>query len=711
MDRIRVLYVEDDPADRELTLRHLRQHAPEVEVRTVGTGREAHEALRGGEFDLVLLDYHLPDVDGLQLLREVLTTAQEVPAVMLTGSGDHEVAVGALKAGALDYVIKKPGHLDRLPAALREAVARFRHERSRRASRLRILYAEHDPADVDLTLRHLAAHAPHLEVETASTGAAALRKLEAGGFDLVLLDYRMPDLNGLEVLQEMRERGIRLPVVMVTGQGDEETAVQALKLGAADYLIKREGYLIQLPSTIESAIAQRALADEKEALLTLNGIARAVASTLDADAVLRKVAAAATTLLRVERSLVSLLSADGAELLPATWHGGAAEVVSRLRFRVGQDIPGRAAAGRRAVSARDIRLADAVHREAAILEGVGGVLSVPMLARDRLLGTLTVATTGPRDFTPAEEALLAALAAHAAVGIENARLYEEQRLAAIRLEATVEDRTRELQAANRRLEEALRQVEQASRHKSEFLANMSHELRTPLNSIIGFSEVLRDLGVGPLNQKQTRYVSNIWTSGKHLLQLINDILDLTKVEAGKVVLQPEPLPVAATLEEILVIARGLAHQKAQTVEAEIAPDMPLLRADPVRFKQICFNLLSNAVKFAPEHGRIALAARRAPGAGDFLEVRVTDTGIGIRAEDLPRLFREFVQLEAAGSKRHEGSGLGLALTKRLVELHGGRIWADSAGEGRGSTFTFTLPFAGPSSNSQGLGSDTERERG
>ena len=696
MDSIRVLYVEDDPADRELTIQHLRQHAPDLDVRVVGTGREALEALSGGAFDLVLLDYRLPDVDGLQLLREVLTSVPEVPVVMLTGSGDHEVAVAALKTGATDYVVKKASHLDRLPAAVREAVGRFRHERSRRASRLRILYAEHDPADVDLTLRHLAAHAPHLEVETASTGAAALRKLEAGGFDLVLLDYRMPDLNGLEVLQELRERGVRLPVVIVTGQGDEETAVQALKLGAADYLIKREGYFIQLPSTIESAIAQRALADEKEALLTLNGIARAVTSTLDQDAVLRKVAAAAANLLRVERSLVSLLSADGSELLPATWHGGGpAEVVSRLRFRMGQDVPGRAAAERRPVSTSDIRLADgAIHREAAVLEGVGGVLSVPMLARDRLLGALTVATTGPRVFTPAEEALLAAVAAHAAVGIENARLYEEQRLATVQLEARVEDRTRDLQAANTRLQEAMRRAEEASRHKSEFLANMSHELRTPLNSIIGFSEFLQQQTAGPLNAKQTRYVGHIHQSGQHLLQLINDILDLSKVEAGKFILEPEPLDLAATLEDILVIARGLAHQKAQTIEAEVAPDLPPLRADPVRFKQICFNLLSNAIKFTPEQGRITLAARQAPEAGDCLELRVTDTGIGIRADDLPRLFQEFVQLEAAATKRHEGTGLGLALTKRLVELHGGRISAASEGEGRGSTFTVVLPFQG-----------------
>ncbi|HEU5395195.1 MAG TPA: ATP-binding protein, partial [Candidatus Methylomirabilis sp.] len=172
-------------------------------------------------------------------------------------------------------------------------------------------------------------------------------------------------------------------------------------------------------------------------------------------------------------------------------------------------------------------------------------------------------------------------------------------------------------------------------------------------------------------------------------------LDLAKVEAGRFVLEPEAMDLAATLEDILVIARGLAHQKAQQIEVQIEPSLAPLRADPVRFKQICFNLLSNAVKFTPEQGRIIVAARRAPEGGDWLELRVTDTGTGINAEELPRLFQEFVQLEAAATKRHEGTGLGLALTKRLVELHGGQIRAESAGLGQGSTFTVLLPFGGP----------------
>jgi signal transduction histidine kinase len=321
--------------------------------------------------------------------------------------------------------------------------------------------------------------------------------------------------------------------------------------------------------------------------------------------------------------------------------------------------------------------------------GLVSFLGLPVRSQDRLHGVLVLSAPAPRAYASEEIALLASFAHQAAVAIQNARLYDAIRRHAALLEERVRERTRELETA--RL-----QAEAASRFKSEFLANMSHELGTPLNSIIGSSETLLRGGIGPLTAAQARQATQISRAGEHLKELISDILDLTRVEAGKLTLRPKPLPVAELLMDILAIPRALAYKKSQELQVDIAPDLPLLWADQVRFKQICFNLLSNAVKFTPQGGRISLAARvvdHGETGGPWLEIRVQDTGIGIRAEDLPRLFQVFLQLDAT-AERQEGTGLGLALTKRLVEMHGGRIWAESAGEGRGSTFTVLLPLGG-----------------
>ena len=230
------------------------------------------------------------------------------------------------------------------------------------------------------------------------------------------------------------------------------------------------------------------------------------------------------------------------------------------------------------------------------------------------------------------------------------------------------------------------ELEAASRHKSEFLANMSHELRTPLNAIIGFSQVLQDEMVGPVNEKQAEYLDDIVSSGNHLLSLINDVLDLSKVEAGQVELEMHPFSLREAIERGVVMVREHAMEDGVRVAFAADPEVDVVDGDERRIKQVIFNLLSNAVKFTPAGGEVDVSATRVNGE---VRVSVADTGPGIAPEDRDRIFEEFQQSESGVGLR-EGTGLGLALSKRFVELHGGRIWLESE-PGRGSTFTFALP--------------------
>ena len=246
-----------------------------------------------------------------------------------------------------------------------------------------------------------------------------------------------------------------------------------------------------------------------------------------------------------------------------------------------------------------------------------------------------------------------------------------------------------LQEKNVELESARAVAEKTNLAKSDFLANMSHELRTPLNSIIGFSEVLQDQLFGPINEKQQEYVNNILTSGRHLLSLINDILDLSKVESGNMELETSPFSLRELLDTSMMMLREKALKGGIELRLDLAPEADVcIVADQRKLKQILFNLLSNAVKFTHAAGTVNLCAVR---DGDFIEISVADTGIGIREEDIQKLFKSFTQLESVYTKGFEGTGLGLALTRQLVELHGGRIWVRSE-FGTGSRFSFTIPL-------------------
>jgi two-component system, NtrC family, sensor kinase len=411
------------------------------------------------------------------------------------------------------------------------------------------------------------------------------------------------------------------------------------------------------------------LARSVEELKALGEVGQAVSSTLDLQNVLSTIVARAVQLSGTNGGVIYEYNETTQEFLLRASHHMEEELLEELRaapIRLGEGAVGRAASIRAPVQVSDIlneREYTARVRPVLARLGYRSILAVPLLREEKIVGGLVVWRQETGSFAPEVVNLLQTFATQSVLAIQNARLFRE-----------IEDKSRQIEAANR--------------HKSEFLANMSHELRTPLNAIIGFSEVLGERLFGELNEKQAEYTEDILTSGRHLLSLINEILDLSKVEAGRMELEVATFDLPLAIDNARTFVRERATKHGITLDVAVDERLGDYVGDERKIKQILLNLLSNAVKFTPEGGRIGINAKQTNGA---VEISVTDTGIGIAPEDQPKVFEEFRQVGTDYAHKTEGTGLGLTLAKKFVELHGGRIWVESE-VGKGSKFTFTLPI-------------------
>src|SRR5882672_187590 len=402
-------------------------------------------------------------------------------------------------------------------------------------------------------------------------------------------------------------------------------------------------------------------------LTALGEISQAVSSTLDVETVLQTIVSRASQLAGADGcAIYEYDHATEAFHIRAT-HNLDAVLVATLRaspLRKGEGAMGRAAETREATQVADIAVKGAYQshiRDTLLGAGYRALLSVPLLREGEIIGSLSLNRHAPGEFPPEAVEVLKTFATQSALAIQNARLFRE-----------IADKSRQLEAA--------------SQHKSEFLANMSHELRTPLNAIIGFSEVLSEKMFGDVNDKQAEYLQDILESGRHLLSLINDILDLSKIEAGRMELEPAAFDLPSAIENALILVRERASRCGIRLGSTIDTRLGMISGDERKVKQVLLNILSNALKFTPEGGQIDVAARL---HADRAEVSVTDTGVGIAPGDQEAVFEEFRQVGAT-DKKAEGTGLGLALSRKFIELHGGQISVQSE-IGHGSTFTFTLP--------------------
>jgi len=493
-----------------------------------------------------------------------------------------------------------------------------------------------------------------------------------------------PDFSALpsEVQGNLRARGVRSVVgVPMLRQGEAigsiivshhavnaftEAHVELLKTFADQAVIAIEN--VRLFQELEART--RELAQSVGELKALGDVGQAVSSTLDLQTVLSAIVGHAVQLSGTGGGVIYEYDETAQEFHLRASYRMEEEIVQALQTTPVR--PGQGATGQMATVRAPVQVANILEereytgtRVRPMLARLGyrSVLAVPLLREDRILGALTVWRKETGSFAPEVVNLLQTFAAQSALAIQNARLFRE-----------IEDKSRQIEAANR--------------HKSEFLANMSHELRTPLNAIIGFSEVLGERLFGELNDKQAEYTEDILTSGRHLLSLINEILDLSKVEAGRMELEVAAFDLPLAIDNARTFVRERVTKHGITLDVAVDERLGEFTGDERKIKQTLLNLLSNAVKFTPEGGRVGINAKRTDGA---VEISVGDTGIGIAPEDQPKIFEEFRQVGSDYAHKSEGTGLGLTLAKKFVELHGGRIWVESE-VGKGSKFSFTLPI-------------------
>jgi len=409
------------------------------------------------------------------------------------------------------------------------------------------------------------------------------------------------------------------------------------------------------------------LAHSVQKLEALAEVGEAVSSTLDLDKVLETIVARATQLSSSDAGAVYEFDDASQELQLRATYGMPQELVDALLAKslpLGEGATGRAAQQGKPVEITDLStttpysggLQDVMGRS-----GLRAALAVPMLREGRVVGSFSVSRRRPGSFPPEVVELLQTFAAQSTLAIQNARLFRE-----------IEQKGRELQVA--------------SQHKSQFLANMSHELRTPLNAILGYTELIVDKIYGEVPEKIGEVLERVQKSGQHLLGLINDVLDLSKIEAGQLTLGLSDYSFNDVVQGVISSVGSLAAEKQLRLSVDVAPDLPVGRGDERRIRQVLMNLVGNAIKFT-EAGEVTV---RVSASDRTFVVAVADTGPGIREEDRQKIFEEFQQSDSSPTKTKGGTGLGLAIAKRIVEMHGGRIWVEST-LGKGATFFFSVP--------------------
>lgn len=665
-ERLHVLYAEDDPCDADLTKTHFELEAPQIDLEVVDTGRRCLARLDEADYDVLLLDYRLPDMEGTTVLRELAERGVSPPAVMVTGVGDEALVVQALRLGACDYVPKHGDYLKTLPAVLESAVTERRRQQEQgyaagRRQR-RILYVEHNPADIDLTLRHFAEAAAHFSVEVVRSSGQALSRLREGTFDLVLADLRMPDMSGLDLLREARRGGPLVPFIVITGKGDEVAAVAALKLGAYDYIVKRDNYLTQLPYAIDNAIARSQLEESNHRLhAELEQRERAEAEN--------------ARLLSDVQSQRQRMADIIASIHGAVWEswGPPHDPNQRTEFISSSVEPMLGYSAQQWSSVPGFWLSivhpedrDRVAREAAgfFAGGKGGIHQFRMIAKD---------------------GRAAWVEAHTRVILNDKGNRAGMRGVIVDITAS-----KEAEQARAHLEEQLRHA-----HRMESIGRLAggvaHDFNNLLTTINGYADLM--LGELEPGNPLRASLDEIRKAGERAAELTHQLLAFSRRQ----IIQPRRLALNSLIREDTNLLKRLLGEDIE-LAAILDPELGHIRGDQGQIHQVILNIAVNARDAMPQGGRLTLEtrnvtideenAREHPSLqpGSYVMLSMSDTGVGMDSETKSRIFEPFFTTK----EKERGTGLGLSMVYGIVEQSGGSILVDSE-PGRGTSIRIYLP--------------------
>ncbi|RKY77135.1 hypothetical protein DRQ00_07525 [candidate division KSB1 bacterium] len=507
--------------------------------------------------------------------------------------------------------------------------------------KFRILLVEDNVDHAELTELALKQNIKGIEIDKTFTADETIAKISNSSdnnYDLMILDYSLPGKDGLAVLDSIYQKKLSLPVIIVTGQGNERVAVQAMKKGAFDYIVKSPGYLMTLPVTVKKALAEKHLENKQE---------------------------------RTEQYYQNLVECanDGIYSL---------DVQGRITF-VNRKVEQLTGFTRRELIGRYFK--DLLVEK----ERVKIKRWIKQVRRKHLLENLEtrVLTKDGRQI-PVEINLAARNNGDVISGY-----YGVARDISMRLQWEAERRQRneEIRRMNEELVSKNRELERLNQIKSQFVSNVSHELRTPLNGILGYAELLRDGLYGQVNEEQVKALQNVIACGHHLLDLINEILDFSKIQDGRMRLEREVCSVYDILEAVIATVKPTIREKNLNLILSVENKLPVINVDPRKIYQVFLNIIGNSIKFT-EKGEIEIGAQKHDNEILFF---VRDTGIGMKEEDVNKIFGEFLQLDGSISRKYGGTGLGLSLAKHFVEMHNGKIWVKSKWR-EGSTFYVSLPY-------------------